>query len=64
MSPRERECPSCALPVEGTPEECPYCGYEFPRQKTSVKWMAWVLALILLWPAIEGLMWLIEALGG
>jgi hypothetical protein len=53
-----RECPSCALEFEasGPVEECPYCGYEFPQQRSSVQWVAWLLALLLLWPAIKGLM--------
>lgn len=59
--PSYRECPSCALEFEdtGNATECPYCGYEFPRHGTSVRWMAWLLALILLWPAIKGLMYLL-----
>jgi hypothetical protein len=56
-----RECPSCALDFEddGTADRCPYCGYEFPKQKTSVQWVAWLMALLMLWPAIKGLMWLL-----
>ncbi len=41
------ECPSCALEVEGTPTECPYCGYEFPQQKSSIKMVAWLLIVLL-----------------
>jgi len=52
-----RECPSCALNFEDEgQDECPYCGYELPRQKSSVKWMAWLLVLIMLWFAFQGLM--------
>jgi hypothetical protein len=53
-----RECPACALEFEetGDTEECPYCGYEFPQQRSSLQWVAWLLALLLLWPAIKGLM--------
>jgi len=56
-----RECPSCALEYEdtGTVEKCPYCGYEFPKQSTSVQWIAGLLVLLLLWPAIKGLMLLL-----
>jgi len=52
-----RECPSCALEYEdtGDVDRCPYCGYELPTQSTSVQWVAWVLVLLLLWPAIRGL---------
>jgi len=55
-----RECPSCALEFEdnGNVEECPYCGYEFPQRASGVQWVAWVLALLLLWPALKGLMYL------
>ena len=45
--------------VRGT---CPVCGYEAPRQKTSMQVAAWVMVLLLLWPALEGLMYLIELL--
>jgi len=56
-----RECPSCALEFEddGDVETCPYCGYEFPQQKTGLPWIAILLGLLMLWPAIEGLLYLI-----
>jgi hypothetical protein len=56
-----RECPSCALEFEDTGDvkECPYCGYEFPRRRSSVHWVAWLLVLLLLLPAIKGLMMLL-----
>jgi hypothetical protein len=44
------ECPSCALDVSGNRgdyERCPYCGYEFPRQKTGFKIVAIVLILLM-----------------
>lgn len=53
-----RECPSCALEVDRSADVCPYCGYEFPEQKSGVSIVAWVLVLLLLWPAIKGLMYL------
>lgn len=43
-----KECPSCALEYEGTPETCPYCGYEFPQQKSSLKMVAWLLIALML----------------
>jgi len=46
------ECPSCGLDVEGAPETCPYCGYEFPERPKTVSTMAWVMALILLIPVL------------
>ncbi|WP_263834260.1 zinc ribbon domain-containing protein [Salinibacter sp.] len=61
--PSPRECPACALEFEdtGDVEECPYCGYELPQRSASVRWVAWILALLLLWPALEGLMYLLGA---
>ncbi|MFO8100388.1 MAG: zinc ribbon domain-containing protein [Salinibacter sp.] len=55
-----RECPSCALEYEdtGDVEQCPYCDYEFPQRSSAVHWIAWLLVLLLLWPAIQGLMYL------
>lgn len=50
---RTRECPSCALDVEATESVCPYCGYEFPVQRSSVKAVAVIMALLLLWPVIK-----------
>lgn len=47
------ECPSCALEAPDDAEICPYCGYEFPRQKRSVMLMAVVMALLLAWPLIK-----------
>jgi hypothetical protein len=43
----------------GDVERCPYCDYEFPQRRSSVRWVAWFLALLLLWPAIKGLMFLL-----
>ena len=48
-----RECPSCALEVEATELVCPYCGYEFPVQRSSLKAVAVIMALLLLWPVIK-----------
>lgn len=47
------ECPSCALEAPDDAEVCPYCGYEFPRQKKSVMTMAVVMALLLAWPLFK-----------
>jgi hypothetical protein len=44
----ERECPSCALSSSAGEAECPYCGYEFPRQKRGVQMVAIVLVVIML----------------
>lgn len=56
----QRECPSCALPVQADADVCPHCGYEFPTQKSSLKIAALIFALLLLWPIIQ----LIESLLG
>lgn len=50
------ECPSCALEFEGTPDECPYCGYEFPERPKSVSAVAWLMAALLIIPAIWAVM--------
>jgi len=59
--PSTRECPSCALEFDdtGDVEQCPYCDYEFPQRRSSLQWVAWLFALLLLWPAIRGLMYLL-----
>ena len=53
MAEQERECPSCALPIDQDADVCPYCGYDLPRQKNSLKIAALVMALLLIWPIIE-----------
>ena len=60
MAETERECPSCALPIDRDADVCPYCGYDLPRQKNSLKIAALVFALLLIWPIIK----LIERLLG
>jgi RNA polymerase subunit RPABC4/transcription elongation factor Spt4 len=52
------ECPSCALEAPKDAETCPYCGYEFPRTRISVKWAAILMALLLIWPLIKLFKWL------
>ena len=44
----QKECPSCALPVDADAEICPYCGYEFPPQKRNVKIFAVLFILLML----------------
>jgi len=47
---KEKECPSCAMPVDSKEEICPICGYEFPKQPLSLKVGVWLLiVLMLLW---------------
>ena len=45
-----RECPSCALEYDASddPDVCPYCGYEFPEQKSYVPWVAILFVLLML----------------
>lgn len=56
MADALKECPSCALDVDQDAEVCPYCAYEFPRQTSMRKTMAWVMALLLIWPLYKVLM--------
>lgn len=53
MAEEHRECPSCALPIDASADVCPYCGYDLPRQKSTLKYAAILFALLLLWPLIE-----------
>jgi hypothetical protein len=53
MAETLKECPSCALDVEAAAEVCPYCQYEFPRQRSTVKALAWLMALLLIWPLVK-----------
>jgi hypothetical protein len=54
------ECPSCALEVDDDAETCPYCGYEFPRQKAGLKFIALLIVALMLWPLFK----LLQALFG
>lgn len=52
--PRLKECPSCGLAFEDEgAETCPYCAYEFPQEKASLKWVAVLLAVLLAWPVFQ-----------
>ncbi|WP_022836514.1 zinc-ribbon domain-containing protein [Salisaeta longa] len=53
-------CPACGLELpDDVDDTCPYCGYEFPgRPLGNASWIAWVLAILLAWPAIKGLLYL------
>jgi len=42
------ECPGCAVEVDKDNDECPICGYEFPKQPLSFKIGVWVLILLVL----------------
>ncbi|GBD93644.1 hypothetical protein BMS3Abin05_01228 [bacterium BMS3Abin05] len=56
----EKECPGCALPVDKAADVCPYCGYEFPEQKSSLKWAAILLAIIFAYPLLRLLLRLLH----
>ncbi|MEX1261781.1 MAG: zinc ribbon domain-containing protein [Balneolaceae bacterium] len=45
---KKKECPGCAVEVDADHEECPICGYEFPRQSWAVKIGVWLLILLML----------------
>ena len=50
MMSKKRECPGCAMEVNADLEECPICGYEFPKQPKSIQIAVWVfIVLVLLW---------------
>lgn len=57
---RERECPSCALPIEADADVCPYCGYDLPRQKKTIPLAAILFALLMLWPIFKLIQYLVE----
>jgi hypothetical protein len=62
MADEYKECPSCALEYEddGDVDVCPYCGYEFPQRSSGLRWVAYLLVLLMLWPAIKGIMYLLS----
>ena len=55
-----RECPSCALPIDARAEACPYCGYDLPRTAPWIKTAAILFAVLLLWPLFELLRFLLR----
>ncbi len=48
-----RECPSCALPIDAHADVCPYCGYDLPRTAPAIKAAAIAFVLLMLWPLFE-----------
>ena len=57
-----KECPSCAMEVKKTAASCPICGYEFPQQKSSIKWIALLMLILFAYPLIRLLMRFIDNL--
>lgn len=60
MPAQEVECPSCALQIPADAEECPYCGYEIPQQKRSTMAFALLFALLMIWPVLKAIDWLLS----
>ena len=52
----QRECPACALEVPADAEDCPYCGYEFPKPKPGLRPITWVMIALMVLFAIPSLM--------
>jgi len=49
------ECPSCAIEIGGRRSDydrCPYCGYEFPRNRTGFVAVGLLLILLMLFFAL------------
>lgn len=42
------ECPSCAMQVDAKSEECPICGYDFPKQSKSLMIVVWIMIALLI----------------
>ncbi|MCC5942411.1 MAG: hypothetical protein JJU37_12800 [Balneolaceae bacterium] len=42
------ECPGCAMEVDSSEDECPICGYEFPKQSKALQAAVWVFILLML----------------
>lgn len=49
---KQTECPSCALDTDSGLEICPYCGYEFPAVSAPRRWMAYLMAFLMILPLI------------
>ena len=39
-------------------ETCPYCGYEFPVERSGVRYARWLFLLLLVWPLFKLLSYL------
>ncbi len=52
------ECPSCALEVDDTEPVCPHCDYEFPQERSGVRYARWVFLVLMLWPLFKLLSYL------
>lgn len=45
---KTKECPSCAMEVDAKSKVCPICEYEFAEIRTSYKWVAVLLIIVML----------------
>lgn len=45
---KTKECPSCAMDVDGKSKVCPICNYEFVGQPAGVRWIALLLFALFL----------------
>ncbi|WP_148899602.1 zinc ribbon domain-containing protein [Fodinibius salinus] len=45
----QKECPGCAVQIDKDANICPICGYEFPTQPLSVKIVACLMIVLLVW---------------
>lgn len=48
MSPKKKECPSCAMEVDEPHMACPVCGYEFTSTGGGRRWIAVFLLILIL----------------
>ena len=44
----KKECPSCAMEIDKKDKICPVCGFEFPHEKPTIKWLALALLIMFL----------------
>ena len=49
----KKECPSCGVAIDKKYHACPLCGYEFPAQKSIVKYVAIGLVILFTWPLLR-----------
>ncbi len=52
MPVKTMECPSCAMEIDSKSENCPICGYEFPKQSRWIQIVAVLLVLLFLYMII------------